>query len=112
MLYEDAGNSFVEAGTTNVANTYVDTSGLSYTGSGASQITTRGVGTLTGAPAIGQTLTLQGTGCGESATETLTGSATNAGAIDLTSNFCSGAPVTLNVPGGSTLTSTACFPNY
>ncbi len=106
LLYEDAGNDFVEAGTTDVGNTFVDTSDLSYTGSGASQITTRGVGSLTGAPATGQTLTIQGTGCGESATETLTGSATNAGTIELTTTGCGGNPVTLAVPSASTLTST------
>ncbi len=106
LLYEDAGNNFVEAGTTNVANTYVDTSALAYSGAGASQITTRGVGTLTGAPSTGQILTLQGTGCGEADTDTLTGSATNAGTIDLTTIGCGGNPVTLAVPSGSTLTNT------
>jgi fibronectin-binding autotransporter adhesin len=106
VLYEDAGNSFTEAGTTNVANTYVDTSNLTYSGSGASQVTVRGTGTVAGAPASGQTLIVQGTGCGEVASQSLTGSATNAGTIQLTSVACSGEPDTLTVPTGDTLTNT------
>jgi hypothetical protein len=97
-LVVSAGNSYTQgAGTTSGGPVYVVGSSLTYTGTGASTIDGESTGTLTGSLAAGQQLYLVSIGCGAAATETLTGSSTNAGLIDLTSTACSGGTTTLDV---------------
>ena len=76
---------------------------LHYTGHGASSIVAQGGdGTVDGAIASGQILTVNGT-CSNNAVETVDASETNAGAVHLSSSGC-GNPSTLAVTSGDTFT--------
>ncbi len=76
---------------------------LHYTGHGASSIVAQGGdGTVDGAIATGQTLTVNGT-CSNNAVETVDASETNAGTVHLSSSGC-GNPSTLAVTSGDTFT--------
>jgi hypothetical protein len=76
---------------------------LHYTGTGASSVVAQGGdGTVDGAIASGQTLTVNGT-CSNNAVETVDASETNAGAVHLSSSSC-GNPSTFVVTTGDTFT--------
>ncbi|MDA8280428.1 MAG: Ig-like domain repeat protein, partial [Actinomycetota bacterium] len=82
---------------------------LSITASGATSIDLRSTVDLTAGSTVssGQTLTVQGVGCGGPATLAAAGSFTNAGTIDLSStNGCGGDSATLTAPAGALVTST------
>ncbi|TAK36654.1 MAG: HYR domain-containing protein [Chloroflexota bacterium] len=105
LIYE-AGGTFTqgEGTTTGTKPVYVDNATLSYTGSGASNITLRQTSTLTGSIAAGQTLSIESL-CSINATVTAGASFTNAGTITLTDGDSCGNTIGLIVSSG-TMTNT------
>jgi hypothetical protein len=104
----EPGTAFTEgAGTTSGTKpVIVRDASLTYSGAGASTITTRGESsTLSGAPSTGQSLTIEGTSS-ENAKTTATSGFTNAGSITLTSSAATAARLKLS---GGTLTNSGTF---
>ena len=112
QLIVDGGNTYNQGnGTTSgepvlLAGPSTGGIALHYTGTGASTIVAEGgTGTLDGAIAAGQVLSIDGT-CSNNAVETVDASETNAGTVHLSSINC-GNPSTLAVGAGKTFTNQA-----
>jgi hypothetical protein len=101
-IFMSSGTSFSEgAGTTSGTQpVLIDDATLSYTGSGASLIRLRGLSTLSGNLAPGQSLSIEST-CGENAVASAGTSFTSAGTITLTNAESCANNATLSLTGGT-----------